>query len=283
MLLSKGKLGRRIIDLIEENKIIIADHEEIQEISIDSIHPNPNQPRVNFDSGALKQLAESIKQHGVIQPVILKPSPNGYTLVAGERRVRASKIAGKSTVPAIVRDYNAVYLTELAILENLQREDLSPIEEAVAYEKAIKNLQLTQAELAKKIGKSRSHITNMIGLLTLPIHVIEEVNNGRITMGHARVLSKIEDDGLIEILANKVVKDGMSVRKLEDLARREKSKALKRSKKNTDGQDMVESIAFSNLTNQLKQFFGEDIDVSIRQKEVVIKFRSVKDFRKYQD
>lgn len=259
---------------------MISDHEEIQEISIDLIQPNPNQPRANFDSGALKQLAQSIKEHGVIQPVILKPAPNGYTLVAGERRVRASKLAGKNTVPSIVRDYNAIYLTELAILENLQREDLSPIEEAVAYEKAIKNLQLTQAELAKKIGKSRSHITNMIGLLSLPIQIIEEVNNGKISMGHARVLSKLDDANFLEQLAMKIVNDGISVRKLEDLVRKGKNKEIKRQKR---VQRDVSKGTYANVTDHLHQLFGNDVKISIKANEIVIKFQSTQDMRKYQD
>ena len=221
---SKELLGRKILDLIEENKIQIKENEEVIEIDLDLIKPNPNQPRVNFESSALKSLAASIKEHGVLQPILLKPSPDGFTIVAGERRVRASKLAGKMTVPAIIRDYNSKYLTELAILENLQREDLSPIEEAVAYERAIKNLSLTQAELGKKIGKSRSYITNMLGLLNLPLLVIEEVNKGSISMGHARVLSKIDDANVVLDLANKIIKDGLSVRKIEEISRKRKYK-----------------------------------------------------------
>ena len=152
---SNLRLGRSISDLIEENRNVFNENEEVIEIAIDEIKPNPEQPRTIFNEKALKELSDSIKEHGVFQPVILKPVQNGYILVAGERRVKAAKMIGLKKIPAILRDYNNIYLSELAILENIQREDLTPIEEAIAYHRAIANLKLTHSELAKKISKRK--------------------------------------------------------------------------------------------------------------------------------
>ena len=166
--MSDTKLGRKFSDLMAENKIDYNENEEILEIEISRIKPNPNQPRTIFDEKKLIELANSIKEHGIFQPIILKPSGNGYTLVAGERRVKAAKMAGLYKIPSIIRDYNSIYLSELAILENLQREDLTPMEEAIAFQKAIFNLKYTHEELGRKIGKSRVYVTNIVGLLNLP-------------------------------------------------------------------------------------------------------------------
>jgi len=216
---SSLKLGRSIGDLIEENKTYFKDNEEVLDIELSMIRPNPEQPRTVFKEKGLKELAESIKEHGVFQPVILKPAGNHYVLVAGERRVKASKMAGLNKIPAIIRDYNSIYLSELAILENLQREDLTPIEEAIAFQKAIFNLKLTHEELGKKIGKSRAYVTNIIGLLNLPAIVIQDVNLGNITMGHARALSKLKDQELCLTLHKRVVEEGLTVRDIEGIIR----------------------------------------------------------------
>ena len=186
-------IKRGLSDLLKENEIVDIEKEEVIDINLDIIAPNPFQPRRHFDVQSLNELAESIRSNGVLQPVIVKRVSNGYMLVAGERRCKASKIAGFSTVPAIVRDYNNQYLAELALLENIQREDLTIVEEAEAYLNAIKSLNLTHLELATKIGKSRSYVSNALGILSLPSEVLKEINKGNITMGHARSLSKLKD------------------------------------------------------------------------------------------
>ena len=200
-------------DQVEEKIVEETPKDEIVEIPINELMSNPYQPRKVFDEEALKELSESIKEHGVFQPIIVK----GYNIIAGERRTKASELAGLKTVPAIVRDFSDEEMMQVALLENLQREDLSAIEEAKAYKSIIESLRLTQDELAKRLGKSRSHITNMLGLLRLPLSVQDMVLYGKISMGHARVLSKLENSEQIEDLANKVINENLSVRDLEVL------------------------------------------------------------------
>ena len=202
---------------VEEKIVNETPKEEIIMIPLNELRSNPYQPRKIFNEESLEELAKSIKEHGVFQPIIAKKSIKGYEIIAGERRVKASIKAGLSEIPAIIRDFNDTQMMEIALLENLQRENLSAIEEATAYKKLQDTLSLTQEELAKRLGKSRSHITNMIGLLNLPEKIQEDVNKKIITMGHARVLSKLEDKKQQEELEEKIVKEGISVRKLEEL------------------------------------------------------------------
>lgn len=204
-------------DQVEEKIVEETPKDEIVEIPINELMSNPYQPRKVFDEESLKELSESIKEHGVFQPIIVKKSVKGYNIIAGERRTKASELAGLKTVPAIVRDFSDEEMMQVALLENLQREDLSAIEEAKAYKSIIESLRLTQDELAKRLGKSRSHITNMLGLLRLPLSVQDMVLYGKISMGHARVLSKLENSEQIEDLANKVINENLSVRDLEVL------------------------------------------------------------------
>ncbi len=202
---------------LEEKIVETADKNDIINVKISDLRSNPYQPRVHFDENALNELAESIKEHGVFQPIIVKKSIKGYEIVAGERRVKASIKAGLDTIPAIIKDFTDEQMMEIALLENLQRENLTAIEEAKAYEDIIKSLGITQDELAHKVGKSRSHVTNMLGLLRLPKSVKEMINNKKISMGHARVLSKLENPEQIEVLATKVTTEDLSVRQLEEL------------------------------------------------------------------
>ncbi len=202
-----------------ENKIDFKENEEIMEIEIHLIKPNPDQPRMVFNEEKLIELANSIKEHGIFQPVILKPSGKEYTLVAGERRVKAAKMAGLYKIPSIIRDYNSIYLAELSILENLQREDLTPMEEAIAFQKAIFNLKYTHEELGRKIGKSRVYVTNIIGLLNLPASVINDVNLGIVSMGHARALSKLKDPNVCIKLRDRIINENLTVRDIEGIIR----------------------------------------------------------------
>ena len=209
-------------DTFEDNIMENAKESDIIQIPLTDIRTNPYQPRKHFDKEALDELATSIRNYGVFQPIIVKKSIKGYDLVAGERRLRASKLAGLETIPAIVKDFSDEEMREIALLENIQRENLTSIELAWAYKGIIDSLHIRQEDLAVKIGKSRSHVTNTLGLLNLPNDVQDMVRENQLSMGHARVLSKMEDEEKVEELAKKVVKNNISVRDLEDISNQEK-------------------------------------------------------------
>lgn len=217
---NKG-LGRGIDALFKDFSDIEEVDEKkdtVMEIPLEELRPNPYQPRKTFDEAALKELAESIKQSGVFQPIIVRKSTiKGYEIIAGERRFRASKLAGKTTVPAIVREFDEARMMQIAVLENLQREDLSPMEEAEAYEMLMKNLKLTQVELSEQLGKSRPYIANYLRLLTLPKVVKDLVQKEQLSMGQARTLLGLKEEKEIIPLANRVIKEGLTVRQLEQI------------------------------------------------------------------
>ena len=250
-------------DSFEDRIMENAKESDIIEIALDDIRPNPFQPRKSFDEEALQELATSIKNYGVFQPIIVKKSIKGYDLVAGERRLRASKIAGLASIPAIVKDFSDEEMREIALLENLQRQDLSSVELAWAYKGIIDSLHITQDELASRLGKSRSHVTNTLGLLRLPDDVQNMVIENKISMGHARVLSKIEDDNKIENLAKRVVKDNISVRDLENLS---SSSDIK--KKVPIHRVSNSSSEYKYIENEMKDILGTKVKVDNRKIEI---------------
>lgn len=199
----------------EKEIVSSAKTNDIVEISIDEIRSNPYQPRKTFNDDSLNELAESIKEYGIVQPIIVKKSIKGYELIAGERRTKASKLAGLEKIPAIIKEFNDQEMMEIALIENIQREDLNPLDEAIAYENIIKISGMTQEEFAKKFGKSRSHVTNMLGLLKLPQATKKLVESNKISMGHARALSKLSDEELINNLSDRILNESLSVRELE--------------------------------------------------------------------
>lgn len=205
-------------DSLEEKIIDSTPKEEIVELPLSELRSNPYQPRKNFDEKALQELASSISEHGVFQPIIVKKSIKGYEIIAGERRAKASQLAGKETIPAIIREFSDSDMMEIALLENLQRENLNAVEEAIAYRRLIEELSLTQDQLAQRLGKSRSHITNMIGILSLPEEVKDMIMDEKITMSHARVLSKMQDPVKIKDLAQRIVMENLSVRQIENIS-----------------------------------------------------------------
>ncbi len=249
-----------------------ATNEEIMEISLEELRPNPYQPRKVFNDESLDDLASSIKEHGVFQPIIVKKSIKGYEIIAGERRVRASKKAGLVKIPAIIRNLNDEQMMEIALLENLQRENLSAIEEAIAYKSMLEKLSLTQDELSKKVGKSRSHITNILGLLRLPKEVQEMVANNKISMGHARVLSKLENDQKIIELAREIVEKKIPVRELEQSSVTEdkKIKIERHAKPSDPNYKFIEELLREKL----------DTKVKINDKKILISFNNNADLNR---
>ena len=278
----KRALGRGLEDLfnsenidystVEQKIYESASNEEIVELNLSDLRPNPYQPRKVFDEEALNELASSIKEHGVFQPSIVKKSIKGYDIIAGERRFRASKMAGLEKIPAIVREFTDDQMMEIALLENLQRENLSAIEEATAYKAMIEHLNLTQDELSKRVGKSRSHVTNIIGLLRLPKVVQDMISDNRITMGHARALSKLNDDDQIIELANKIVDDKLVVRDIENI---------------TGNENVVKKVKV-NRTPAVSQYkYVEDIlrdkfdaKVSVKSKKIEIAYNGAADLNR---
>lgn len=267
------------VDALEKTIYETATNEEIVDLDLFELRPNPYQPRKVFDDDALMELANSIKEHGVFQPIIVKKSIKGYEIIAGERRVRASKLAGLEKIPAIIRDFTDEQMMEIALLENLQRENLSAIEEAYAYKAMIENLHLTQEDLSKKVGKSRSHITNILGLLRLPAEVQKMVTLGKISMAHARILSKLEKQDQIIELANRVINDKISVRELEEMTSsntvEKKVKMTRRESQNKNISDYkyVEDILRDKL----------DTKVRITDTKIEIRFTNTADLNRILD
>ncbi len=259
------------VDPIEEI-VENAKEDDIVELKINELRSNPYQPRRTFDSEKLMELAESIKEFGVLEPIIVNKSIKGYEIVAGERRKKACELAGIETIPAIIKDFSDDEMMQIALLENIQREDLTAIEEAEAYSKLIQSLNITQDELARRIGKSRSYITNMLGLLRLPDSVKKDILDGYISMGHAKVLSKIEDTEQILFLVNKIKNDHISVRELENLANnpiyRRKNEIVRVKPVNT--YSYVEEALTDTIGNKVK----------IKNKKIVIPFNSDKDLER---
>lgn len=259
-------------DTFESNIMENATTNEIQDIPINEIRPNPYQPRKSFNEEALRELSESIKNHGVFQPIIVKKGIRGYDLIAGERRLRASKMAGLDKIPAIVKDFSDDEMREIALLENIQRENLTAIELAWAYKGIIDNLDIRQEDLALRIGKSRSHITNTLGLLNLPEEVQKMILNGELSMGHARVLSKMEDESKVTGLAKKIINEGLSVHEIEEISKDEEIKKrvpITRRERNTD---------YTNIENELKDILGTKVKVD--NKKINIYFENVNDLNR---
>ena len=259
-------------DTFESNIMENATTNEIQDIPINEIRPNPYQPRKSFNEEALRELSESIKNHGVFQPIIVKKGIRGYDLIAGERRLRASKMAGLDKIPAIVKDFSDDEMREIALLENIQRENLTAIELAWAYKGIIDNLDIRQEDLALRIGKSRSHITNTLGLLNLPEEVQKMILNGELSMGHARVLSKMEDESKITGLAKKIINEGLSVHEIEEISKDEEIKKrvpITRRERNTD---------YTNIENELKDILGTKVKVD--NKKINIYIENVNDLNR---
>ena len=270
-LFSNESLYSGPIDPIEEI-VENTPKEDIVDIKLSELRSNPYQPRQKFDQEKLVELANSIKEYGVLEPIIVTKSIKGYEIVAGERRKKASELAGLETIPAIIKDFTDSEMMQIALLENIQRENLTAIEEAEAYSNLLKVLNVTQEELASKIGKSRTYITNMVGLLNLPESVKNDILHGLISAGHAKILSKLENEELITELAEKIKLNHLSVRELENLVQNPDYK-----RKNA-----IVKIKNENSYNYVEEAFTDKIGnrVRIKNKKIVIPFNSEKDLER---
>ena len=260
----------------------------VQQIPLHEIQANRYQPRHEFDESALEELKESIVQHGVLQPILVRqlPAGKGYELVAGERRFRASKLAGLETVPALVRPLSDAASTEIALIENLQREDLNAIEEANAYCNLLQNFGLTQEALAERVGRSRSHITNMMRLLKLDVHVQEYLANGSLSMGQARPLVVLTDAALQREAADIIMARECSARQAEELVKRLQKKAEETAEaKEEESPGETEKIFLQEAEDKLKMFFGTQVRIRSQGKKnrIEIDFSSEEDLNRILD
>ncbi len=255
------------IDTLEDT-IVKKERNNATEIELSQIRSNPYQPRKVFDEEALNELADSIKVYGVVEPVILKKSVKGYEIVAGERRCKASKIAGLTTVPAIIKDFTDEEMMEIALLENIQREDLNPVDTAISISNILQVKDMTQEEFSKKFGKSRSYITNLLGLLNLPKSVQELVKNGKLSMSHARCLSKIDDEEKVINLANKIIKENLNVRDVEKMLSKKDDKKVIKEK--NEKFRMYEDAFSDTIGNKVR----------ISNKKIEISYNSMQDLNR---
>ncbi|HBI8779712.1 TPA: ParB/RepB/Spo0J family partition protein [Staphylococcus aureus] len=261
----------------EDQRITKTKDEQIKQIDISDIKPNPYQPRKTFDENHLNDLADSIKQYGILQPIVLRKTVQGYYIVVGERRFRASKIAGLKYVSAIIKDLTDEDMMELAVIENLQREDLNAIEEAESYQRLMTDLKITQQEVAKRLSKSRPYIANMLRLLHLPKKIADMVKDGRLTSAHGRTLLAIKDEQQMLRLAKRIVKEKWSVRYLENHVNELKNVS---SKSETDKVDITKPKFIKQQERQLREQYGTKVDISIKKSvgKISFEFDSQEDF-----
>ncbi|HCY9379624.1 TPA: ParB/RepB/Spo0J family partition protein [Staphylococcus aureus] len=261
----------------EDQRITKTKDEQIKQIDISDIKPNPYQPRKTFDENHLNDLADSIKQYGILQPIVLRKTVQGYYIVVGERRFRASKIAGLKYVSAIIKDLTDEDMMELAVIENLQREDLNAIEEAESYQRLMTDLKITQQEVAKRLSKSRPYIANMLRFLHLPKKIADMVKDGRLTSAHGRTLLAIKDEQQMLRLAKRVVKEKWSVRYLENHVNELKNVS---SKSETDKVDITKPKFIKQQERQLREQYGTKVDISIKKSvgKISFEFDSQDDF-----
>ena len=248
-----GQDVSKVLDDIQNGDMEV-ERQEQSKIPVDEIRPNPYQPRKVFNDEALKELSSSIKQHGVFTPILVKKSIQGFDLIAGERRLRASKLAGLKDIPAIIVDFDDQEMMEIALLENIQREDLNVIEEAKAYEKLIQRLGYTQEQLAHRVGKSREHITNLLRLLKLPEDVQEYVVSKQLSMGHVRALLGLKTEANMRKVAKQAIDQGLSVRKVEQIVKDTNNKKTIEKPK--------EDIYVKAAKEKLQEFFQTSVSIS---------------------
>ena len=254
--MSRKALGRGLKALIPQ---VEEGDGRVQELPINTICPNPNQPRRNFDEDALQELADSIREHGVLEPLIVRPVGGSYEIVVGERRWRACQMAGVTTVPVLIRDLSDRDAMELALVENLQREDLNPIEEAEAYRRLLDEFGLTQEEVARRVGKERSTVANRLRLLGLRGRSREALEKGEISAGHAKVLLSITSDAHRDAVVRRIVDEGLSVRQTEQLVRRLQQQAKRPVPREEREPDL--DVHWAAIEDELRRVLGTKVNV----------------------
>lgn len=282
----KFGLGKGLGALIPEDDGNISNNidDSKRMISINMIKANNDQPRKNFDSQKINELSQSIKDHGIIQPLVLNKQGEFYTIIAGERRWRAAKLAGLKEVPAVIMDITDKQVLELSLIENIQREDLNPIEEAKAYNKLLKDFNMTHEDLSERLSKSRASITNTMRLLNLDERVQQYIIDGVISEGHGKVILSINDKKLQYDISQKVIDDGLSVRALEDLIRElnRDNKSIKENKDTIESTD----IYFVDMKNRLQNYFGTKVNINSNKKgkgKIEIEYYSNEDLQRILD
>lgn len=270
-------LGKGLRALFPEEGIISEDNGALEVdaeklvfyVKTNNVRPNPDQPRKSFDRGKLEELGISIKEHGIIQPIVVKPEAKGYTIIAGERRWRAANMVGLKEVPVIIKDLPPEEVLEIAIIENVQRENLNSIEEALAFEGLMENFNMTQGEIGIRIGKSRTAVANTLRLLKLPASIQNEVAKGNITPGHARAILILEDPEKMEAFANEIIEKGLSVR---DAEKRIKKMQAEGSAKPLQKQKADNSGYIREIQEGLEEKFKTKVSLNNRGKKGKIEF-----------
>lgn len=276
--MAKG-LGKGINALFANIDVDVGTEETIREIPMNEIEPNPFQPRKIFSVEAIDELKKSIEEHGILQPIILRKGGKGYEIVAGERRFRAAKAAQFKNIPAVIREFDDTQMMELAVLENLQREDLTPMEEAAAYQTLMDRLNVTQEDLAKRLGKSRPYIANHVRLLTLPPKIQRLITEGKLTMGHGRTLLGLKQKNKMVSVADQAIKEGLNVRQLEKLVQRLNENVPRETKKQTPAK---KDVFIREREDLLREKFGTTVTISQAKKKgkIEIEFLSPEDLER---
>lgn len=258
--MAKKGLGKGLDALFAEEE----KEQGVLEVKTTEVMPNKNQPRKNFDEEKLEALAESVREHGIIQPIIVRKSGEFYTIIAGERRWRAAKLAGLKKIPVIVREYDELQIREIALIENLQREDLNPIEEALGYRALMDEYNFTQEQISERLGKSRSAIANSVRLLTLDEFTTEKLVAGEITEGHARCALSVPAGVVREFFVNRIIEEGLNVRQAENLA---KDLTKPQADKPAKQKESPYKIELERISQNLEQFLGTKVKLSGNSKK----------------
>lgn len=269
----------KIVGHKQDERLAISQNEQIQKIDLSKIKANPYQPRKTFDDDRLSDLATSIQTHGVLQPIVLRQTVQGYYIVVGERRFRASQLAGLNEIPAIIKELSDSDMMELAIIENLQREDLNAIEEAESYQRLMNDLGLTQQKVAERLGKSRPYIANMLRLLNLPKDISNQVKEGALSSAHGRTLLGIKDVSMMKKISQKAIRENWSVRYLEQVVNElQDGGQSKKSKATTQ----IKPKFIQKQERRLKEKFGSKVDISTSKNigKITFEFKTEEEFKR---